>query len=56
LQLPTLLGTLLALFDGLNNDENLWTHILTDSLNAPVRESLSERSLKLRPAVKRKTE
>jgi hypothetical protein len=29
---------------------------LTDSLDAPVRHNLSDRSLKLRPAVKRKTD
>jgi hypothetical protein len=48
------LGIPLTLLEGLKREENLWTHILTDSLDAPVRQSLSERSLKLRPAMKRK--
>jgi hypothetical protein len=46
----------LTLLDGLKREENLWTHILTDSLDASVRHNLSDKSLKLRPAMKRKTE
>jgi len=52
LQLPALP----TLLEGLKREENLWTHILTDFLDSPVRHNLSERSLKLRPAMKRKTE
>jgi hypothetical protein len=48
--------SLLFLLEGLKIEENLWTHILTDSLDAPVRDSRSERSLKLRLAAKRTTE
>jgi hypothetical protein len=40
----------------MKREENLWTHILTDSLDVPVRHNLSERSLELRPAVKSMTE
>jgi hypothetical protein len=48
--------SLLFLLEGLKIEENLWTRILTDSLDAPVRDSRSERSLKLRLAAKRTTE
>jgi hypothetical protein len=47
---------LLALFVGLNNDENLWAHIHTDSLEAYVKQNLSEISLRLNPAMNRITE